>query len=297
MLEFRNISLSDRARINKALKKSDFMGCEYSFANNLAWCRLADSKICFYKDFYIICAFGTPDGVPVFTFPSGNGNYRELFNELKKFSENMGCPLKISGVTEKSLAVIENLFPDGFSIEFDRDGSDYIYRRSDLAELSGKKYHQKRNHLKKFNRYEYDFSLISEKDFDECIYFLTGNYNDKADYNFSAVAEQYAINTYFSNFRELELVGGIIRTDGRISAVTVGEPLNSDTFCVHIEKADRSLDGIYAGINNCFVRECMGGFDYVNREEDLGIEGLRKAKLSYHPVFLLNKYILTERTI
>lgn len=297
MLEFRDISLGDRERVNKALKKSGFMGCEYSFANNLAWCRLADSKICFYKDFYIICAFGSPDGIPVFTFPSGDGNYSELFGELKKFTENMGYPLKMSGVTEKSLAFIEDIFPNRFSAEHDRDSSDYIYRRSDLAELAGKKYHQKRNHLARFNKSEYDFSLISEKDFNECIYFLAENYNDKADTDFSAVAEQYAINTYFSNFSELELVGGIIRTDGRISAVTVGEPLNADTFCVHIEKADRSIDGIYAGINNCFVRECMGGFDYVNREEDLGIEGLRKAKLSYHPVFILNKYILTERTI
>lgn len=293
MLEFRNISVSDRDRINTALRKSDFMGCEYSFANNLAWYRLADSRICFYKDFYIICAFGNDDGIPIFTFPSGEGNYIELFGELKKFSENMNYPLKISGVTEKSLAMLENLFPDSFTTEYDRDSSDYIYKQKDLSELAGRKYHQKRSHLAKFNRLDYDFSLICEKDFDECIYFLTDNYNNKADTEFSAVAEQYAINTYFSNFRELELVGGIIRIDGRISAVTIGEPLNSDTFCVHIEKADRSYDGIYAGINNCFVRACMGGFDYINREEDLGIEGLRKSKLSYHPAFLLNKYILT----
>lgn len=293
MLEFKDISIRDRDRINTALRKSDFMGCEYSFANNLAWCRLADSRICFYKDFYIICAFGNDDGIPVFTFPSGEGNYTELFGELKKFSENMNYPLKISGVTEKSLEMLVNLFPDSFTAEYDRDGSDYIYRRNNLDELSGRKYHQKRSHLAKFNRLDYDFSLICENDFDECIYFLTDNYNNKADTEFSAVAEQYAINTYFSNFRELELVGGIIRIDGRISAVTIGEPLNSDTFCVHIEKADRSYDGIYTGINNCFVRACMDGFEYVNREEDLGIEGLRKSKLSYHPAFLLNKYILT----
>lgn len=293
MLEFRNICIGDRDRVNKALKKSDFMGCEYSFANNLAWCRLADSKICFYKDFYIICAFGNSDGIPVFTFPSGEGDYTELFGELKKFSENMSYPLKVSGVTEKSLVMLENLFPDEFTVSLDRDGSDYIYRRTDLAELSGRKYHQKRNHLTRFSRLDYNFSTIGENDFDECIYFLTGNYNNKADTDFSAVAEQYAINTYFSNFRELELVGGIIRIDGKICAVTVGEPLNSDTFCVHIEKADRSHDGIYTGINNCFVRACTGGFDYINREEDMGIGGLRKAKLSYHPAFLLNKYILT----
>lgn len=293
MLDFRNISLNDREKINTALQKSDFMGCEYSFANNLAWCRLADSKICFYKDFYIICAFGNSDGIPVFTFPSGEGDYTELFYEMKKFSENMSCPLKINGVTKKSLAMLENLFPDCFTFELDRDSSDYIYRQGDLAELSGRKYHGKRSHLSRFNRIDYDFSLICENDFDECIYFLTDNYNNKADTEKSAIAEQYAINTYFSHFNELGLVGGIIRIDGRISAVTIGEPLNSDTFCVHIEKADRSYDGIYAGINNCFVRSCMNEFNYVNREEDLGIYGLRKSKLSYHPVFLLNKYILT----
>lgn len=293
MLEFRHISIADRDRINTALKKSDFMGCEYSFANNLAWSRLADSRICFYKDFYIICAFGNDDGIPVFTFPTGSGDYTDLFNEMQKFSKNIGCPLKINSVTEKSLKILENIFPDSFTVEYDRDSSDYIYKQKNLAELSGKKYHQKRSHLAKFNQFDYEFSLIQEKDFDECIYFLTDNYNNKADTEYSAVAEQYAINTYFSNFHELGLVGGIIRINGRISAVTIGEPLNSDTFCVHIEKADRSYDGIYVGINNCFVQNCMDGFEYVNREEDLGIEGLRKSKLSYHPYFLLNKYILT----
>lgn len=293
MLEFRNISIADRDIINTALKKSNFMGCEYSFANNLAWCRLSDSKICFYKNFYIICAFSSDDGIPVFTLPSGEGSYTELFSELKKFSESMDFPLKISGVTEKSLELLSTLFPDSFTIQLDRDGSDYIYKQTDLAELSGKKYHQKRNHLAKFNKLDYEFSLIKEKDFNECIYFITDNYNKKADTEYSAIAEQYAVNTYFNYFNELGLTGGIIKINGKISAVTIGEPLNSNTFCVHIEKADRQYDGIYTGINNCFVRSCMREFEYVNREEDLGIEGLRKSKLSYHPAFILNKYVLT----
>lgn len=293
MLEFRQITLEDRDRINTALEKSGFMGCEYSFANNLAWCRLADSRICFYKDFYIICAFDTPDGIPVINFPSGEGNYTELFAELKKFAENSGSPLRIGGITEKALNFMTEIFPDSFTAVHDRDGSDYIYSRQALAELSGKKYHQKRNHLAAFNKYDYEFSLIRESDIDECIYFLTENYNNKSDTERSAVAEQYAINTYFSNFSTLELSGGIIRIGGEIKAVTVEERLNNETFCVHIEKADRSYSGIYAGINNCFVRSCMGAYTYVNREEDLGIAGLRKSKLSYYPAFILNKYILT----
>ncbi len=294
MLEFRRLTLGDRDKVNTTLRYSDFMGCEYSFANNLAWCRLSDSKICFYKDFYIVCAFGGEDGIPTFILPSGKGDYRDVVGEMKRFSQNMGYPLQLCGVTESSLKMLEELFYGSFTKELDRDGCDYIYRRTDLAEFAGKKFHQKRNHLARFNRLDSEFSLIEEKDFDDCISFITNEYNSKYPYGTerSAVAEQYAVNTYFSSFNELGLKGGIIRIGGNIAAVTVGERLNSNTFCVHIEKADRQYEGIYTGICNNFVKACTDGFDYVNREEDLGIEGLRKSKLSYHPAFLLNKYIV-----
>lgn len=291
MLEFRDIDISDREHIEKCLRISDFMGCEYTFANNMAWKRLADSRIAFYKDFYIVCS-QTADNTPYFVFPSGKGDYREVFGELEKYTDLLGVPLQITGVTEKSLPVFNELFPERFSVEYDRDSSDYIYLASDLSGLKGKKYHSKRNHLSHFMSLDYTFSLIQEKDFDDCISFCTEDYNNKY-HDCSSVAEQYAINTYFSYFNELGLTGGIIRIDGKTVAVTVGERLNSDTFCVHIEKADKSFSGIYTAINNFFVSSAVKDFRYVNREEDLGIEGLRKAKLSYHPVFLLNKYIIT----
>lgn len=297
MLEFRHLTLDDKAKSAKALAESDFMGCEYSFANNLAWCRLADSKICFYKDFYIVCSFGNDDGIPTFILPSGKGDYKAVITEMKRFSNSIGHPLRLCGVTEKSLEMLNEFYPDRFTIELDRDGSDYIYLRLDLAEMKGKKFHQKRNHLAKFNRIESEFSLITERDFDDCISFIVSDYNNKYDDNttHSAIAEQYAVNTYFNNFTELGLQGGIIRIDKKIAAVTIGERLNSDTFCVHIEKADRSYDGIYTGICNSFVKACTENYTYINREEDLGIEGLRKSKLSYNPVFLLNKYIVNFR--
>ena len=294
MLEFRTISLDDRERINTALRLSDFRGCEYSFANNLAWRRLADSKIAFYEDFYICCAFDTEDGVPHFVLPAGKGSYERVIREMQLFSSSIGKPLVITGVTDDSLEMFNELFSGGFTVTHDRDGSDYIYSTADLISLSGRKYHQKRNHLARFNETDHSFSLISEKDFDECIEFCTNTYNYKNSYgDHSSVAEQFAINTYFSYFGELGLVGGIIRIDGRIAALAIGEPLNSDTFCVHIEKADTSYNGIYAGINNCFAKSAAADFRYINREEDLGIEGLRKSKLSYHPAFLLDKYTVT----
>ena len=293
MLEFREIELSDKERINAALHASDFRGCEYSFANNTAWRRLAGSKIAFYKDFYICGAFETDDGAPHFILPAGNGNYKDVICELQQFSNAMGKPLVISGVTDSSIALFEEFFRGQYTVQPDRDSSDYIYLSSVLIELPGRKYHQKRNHLARFNEHEYSFSLISEKDFDECIEFCTDTYNKKQSYNdHSSVAEQFAINTYFSHFTELGLKGGIIRINGRIAALTIGEQLNSDTFCVHIEKADTSYPGIYAGINNCFAKSAAADFKYINREEDLGIQGLRRSKLSYHPAFLLNKNVI-----
>ncbi|MDE6426158.1 MAG: phosphatidylglycerol lysyltransferase domain-containing protein [Ruminococcus sp.] len=290
MLELKDIDISDKKRINRCLAMSDFMGCEYTFANNMAWKRLADSQIGFYKDFYIVCS-RTEENTPYFVMPSGSGDYTELFSELKKYSGYMGVPLTVSGVTEKSLPLFNELFPDSFTVEYDRDSSDYIYFAHDLIHLEGKKYHSKRNHLTHFRSYDYEFSMITEKDFDDCISFCTEDYNKKYK-NHSSVAEQYAINTYFSYFEELGLSGGVIRIDGKVTALTIGERLNSDTFCVHIEKADRSFDGIYTAVNNMFVSSACADYRYINREEDLGIEGLRKSKLSYHPVFLLNKYII-----
>lgn len=292
MLEFKDIELKDKERITAALRSSDFMGCEYSFANNMAWKRLAGSKISFFKDFYICCAFETNDGAPHFIFPAGSGDYRLVIGEMKRFSESTGNPMIISGVTEKTLGMLGELFPGQFTAEYDRDSSDYIYLSDDLASLKGRKYHGKRNHFSKLKDYVY--SPIKENDFDDCICFCTQSYNECSGiHDHSSVAEQYAINTYFNYFGELGLCGGIIRINGQTAAVTLGEQLNSETFCVHIEKADTSFPGIYAGINKLFAADAAKDLKYINREEDMGIDGLRKAKLSYHPAFLLNKYTVT----
>ncbi len=294
MLDFKIIDISDKNKICRCLEKSDFQGCEYSFANNMAWRRLSDTRISFYKNFYISCAFETDDNIPVFLFPSGEGDYSEVFGEMKKFSQSLGKPLKISGVTQNALKILDNLYHGEFIVESDRDSSDYIYNSSDLINLSGRKYHQKRNHLKKIDQYNWNFSVMTESDFDECIAFSAVNYNSKNGIdNFSSVAEQFAINTFFTHFREFGLFGGVIRIDNKIRAFSIGEKLNSNTICVHIEKADTSYQGMYPAINNEFSKAFAGNFRYINREEDMGLEGLRKSKLSYNPVYILEKNIVT----
>ena len=294
MLEFRDIAITDKERITSALNKSQFMGCEYSFANNMAWKRLGDSQIAFFKDFYICCSFRSEDGIPRFFLPSGEGSYKEVITAMKEYAYSLGKPLRVAGITEPSLNMFCELFPDAFTVYTDDGDWDYIYNSADLIELSGRKYHNKRNHLSRFNELGAEFSLMTYKDFDDCITFSAMEYNSKSgESDHSFIAEQYAINTYFNYFHELGLVGGVIRINGKVVAFTIGDRLNNKTFCVHIEKADTQYNGIYVGINNSFAKAAASDYKYINREEDLGLEGLRKSKLSYHPAFLLKKYTVT----
>ncbi|MGN1088925.1 MAG: DUF2156 domain-containing protein [Huintestinicola sp.] len=291
MLELRTLELSDKPQVDKLLKISDFRGCEYCFANNLAWRRMYDTKISFFKEVYVSCSFMHGEGIR-FTFPAGGGNYEEIFDEMRRFSDSNGFPLEIGSVLPSQLQIFEELFPnDSYTVSTDEGGWDYVYLSSDLAELNGKKYHGKRNHLKKLLDREYSYSPITEKDYDECIAFAALAYNQSNGYDeYSKICEQFAIHTFFENYEALGLSGGILRTDGKISAFTIGERINSDTLGVHIEKADTSVEGAYPAINYLFANDAGKDFMYINREEDMGVEGLRKAKRSYHPAFMIEKY-------
>ena len=299
MFEFREINLSDKDWINSCLKISDFKGCEYSFANNMAWRRLSDTLICRYDPFYISCSFDE-NKKPVFTFPTGvkcdeQGieQYKKLFEKLKKYAENLGSNLKISSVNSENIQWIKEYYGDRVIINADRDSFDYIYNASDLIELKGKKFHGKRNHIKRFKDNDWSYEKLSAEHFDECIEFATRFYNENDGYDdYSAVVEQYAINMFFSNFDYFGLKGGILRKDKKIVGFTIGEKINSDTFVVHIEKALGEIQGAYPTLCNEFAKANAYDCKYINREEDLGIEGLRKSKLSYRPEFLLEKYMV-----
>lgn len=287
MLDFKVIELSDRLWINELLKKSDFKGCEYNFSNNFAWHRLYDTTICRYKNFYI--SRSQKNGLK-FTFPAGSGDYKDLFIILKREAEEQNCPLVVNSVTDENMKLFEELFEGKYTAYCDEADCDYIYDAEKLRTLSGKKYHKKRNHLANFYRNNWEYSDMNENDFDECIEFAVRNYNLNQSYDDeSSVAEQYAINAFMNYFDELELKGGVIRVDGKVEAFTIGDRINSDTFDIHIEKANTAIQGTYTAINNEFAKSAAEGYIYINREEDLGLEGLRKSKRSYYPIMMLRK--------
>lgn len=300
MFDFREIQLSDKEWIEQCLKVSDFKGCEYSFANNLAWRRLSNTVICRYEDFYISCSLDD-NKEPVFTFPAGakcdsNGiqRYKQLFRQLKDYAEQQGHRFRLSSVNSEHLKWMTEYYGDRIKVCANRDSFDYIYKSSDLIELKGKKYHGKRNHIKRFKENDWSFEPLTAEHFDECIAFAAEFYNENDGYDdYSAVVEQFVIHTFFDNFDYLGLKGGVLRKDGMIVGFTIGEQLNSDTFVIHIEKANSDIQGAYPALCNEFAKHFAQGFEYINREEDLGIEGLRKSKLSYRPDFLLEKCTVT----
>ncbi len=296
MLTFREITLEDRNWAQVALKASDFRSCEYCFANNLAWHRGADTKVAEVDGFYLLCSFDTEDGAPHFVYPAGTGDLKKLVKEMEAFSNARNHPLVITGLTAETKAILESLFPEKFRYTLNRDGSDYLYDTKKFIALQGKKYHKKRNHLKQFSGYGAVFSPMTHEDFEECIAFAAGTYNEKGGYtDASSVVEQYAIHTFFSNFDALELSGGVLRVDGTLVAFSIGEPISKDTFGVHIEKADIRYHGAYTAIANAFAGHFAKEYPYLNREEDLGLPGLRQSKLSYYPVEILEKWTAIAR--
>ena len=300
MFDFRKIELTDRDEVNARLAVSDRMGCEYSFANNFAWHRLNDTLICLHGDFYILMSiFG---GEPVIVFPSGASDDavgREklisLLAELEKFITDNGHQFKVCSVTESDLEWMKEFYGNRISCSTDRGSSDYIYLSEKLITLEGKKYHGKRNHINRFMENDWSFDDMRPCDIEECILFTADLYNSVGDHKGSAAIEQYAIHRFLMNMDTLGLKGGILRCSGEIVGVTVGEQLNSNTFVVHIEKARSDINGAYPMLCNQFVKRYASQLKYINREEDMGIEGLRRSKLSYHPEFLLDKYTVSFR--
>ena len=183
----------------------------------------------------------------------------------------------------------------GLVVEPDRDQSDYVYLVEDLATLKGRKYHRKRNHIKQFKeKYSYQYVPLTSEWISECLQ-LQDTWCDlrNCDAIPSLASEALAVKEALTHFETLGMKGGAILIDGKVEAFTLGEPLNPETVVIHIEKTNPAYERLYPTINQAFLEKEWSGYTYVNREQDLGEEGLRKAKESYFPHHMVNKYSIT----
>lgn len=290
MIEFKSVDLTQKEELNQYLRNCGERGTEYSLSNLFIWgyqqVAVFPNGLAFFSRF---------SGKSVYAFPLFRDNPKEILDAILADARERGISCRITCMLEPDCQLLEQLYPGQFQFESDRDGSDYIYDINDLAELKGKKFQRKRNHLNRFKQTHEGYTVepITEDVIPEIQQLLDKWYTRHLEKNPDAdiCMEQVAIHKALRYRKELDMEGIFIRYEGEIIAMTMGGSLNDRCFDVQFEKA--TDEAAYVAINYEFaryLREKYPNLQYLDREEDMGIEGLRKAKLSYQPHHMVEKY-------
>ena len=293
MLTFKTLEISDKRWIDKILRAENSRSADYSFGTMFMWDQTFRQRVAPIGDrLGINPTYTSPH---FFAFPVGTGDLETAIRELREYAISHEWPLRIRGVTTEHRQALEDLFPGRFEFRVERDQFDYIYAAEKLASLSGKKLHGKRNHINRFlQTYDWSFEPLTPALIPVCMDMLhVWIQENSAKVGYGLGAEHNAIVRGFSHFEDLGLEGGVLRVNGKVVAFTMGEQISADTFDVHFEKALTEIEGAYPMVNREFVRlilERHPNIQYINREDDMGIENLRTAKLSYYPEFLVEKH-------
>lgn len=291
-MNFKAISLNDKAWVNKYLKESCYPGCEYSFSTMLMWRNLYHAEV---ADFGDVLGYRGRSGKNkyVYAFPAGKGDKKAAIEALMEHAKQEGHPFVLRGFTREWADWLEETFPSTFEITTSRDEWDYVYSVEDLSNLAGSKYHGKRNHIARFkDSGEWHYESLTADRVEECRAMSDKWYHAQLNIgNITVLKEKPVLNFALDHMQELDLKGGVLYLDGKVVAFTIGEVMNDDTFHVHIEKAYSDIQGAYPMINQQFVLHEMQNCTYINREEDDGVPGLRRAKESYYPVKMIEKYV------
>ncbi|NLL05653.1 MAG: DUF2156 domain-containing protein [Clostridiaceae bacterium] len=299
MLQLREVNIDDKHLFDKYITDHIPHISELNFTNIFMWRH--SYKFRFGEIDGMLCLIAVPENNLPFAFEPIGRYTKETFtkaiDEIKKYFSDKGWKLIFKRVEEDKLDYFKDYFKDDIDISEDRNSSDYLYNSEDLIGLRGKKFHGKKNHLNSFKKnYEFEYVKITEDLISECI-----RINEEwcarreCEEHKGLYCERLANLEALSNFKKLAYEGVLIKVNGKYEAFTIGELLNADTAVIHIEKANDDIRGIYNAINQQFCENRWKDVPYINREQDLGIEGLRKAKLSYNPVKLIDKYTISYK--
>jgi hypothetical protein len=289
---YKDIELSDKPLFEGYCNIVPNELSDYVFTTLFMWKDTYNIKYTIFKD-WLVMRMALPMEKEIFLMPKGKGDIKEVMNFIEQQSKDMDIPFRIFAVSAVEKQVIEESMSQRYSITPCRDYFDYVYSVKDLISLSGKKYHGKKNHLNTFMANEgISYESISSENLDQVVQ-AEEEWCKKHDCGKGETelkSEKIAIFRALENFDKLGLTGGILKISGKIAGFTFAEPVSGDTVLIHIEKADPDTKGAYTAINQVFLEKQWKHMSYVNREEDLGLEGLRKAKESYHPVKMIEKY-------
>ncbi len=292
MIDFRPVRLGDRATIERYTMPSGIRNCDLAFANMFCWQAMYRSAWAIVDGFLVI-RFHIDGGTKVgYMQPVGEGDFGPIVPALREDAHALGQRLRIIGLTDEGREQLRRAHPGQFAFASDRALEDYIYRADDLRTLAGRRYQPKRNHINRFAAAypDYRYEELTPDRFDECMALEREWRRAHEGHTSELCAEQRAMQLAFAHFAELGLRGGCIYVGERLAAFTYGSAVNDHTFVTHVEKADTTFDGAFTIINKLFAEHLPAHFTLINREEDLGIEGLRHAKLSYHPEALQHKF-------
>jgi hypothetical protein len=290
MDKFKSLSIDDKKDFDRVLTRFPAESSDFNFSNLWMWSAAygLTAQFLLESDYWLLLAQPVK-WKPFFFAPLGDwadkAKLQAVWTELKQAARTLKIQPLLRRVPRTLLEKLLRLEPE-LQYREDRNTYDYLYMAESLIRLSGRKLHSKRNQLNQFLRkYQWTYQAMDPEVVAECLELKTPWFDLEEPND-----ENEAMLRLLRNFASLGLSGGVLRINGRIQALTVGERLNRETALIHIEKANTDFDGIYAAINQQFVSRQWSHLTYINREEDLGIEGLRQVKTSYQPLRLVEKY-------
>ena len=292
MIEFKPVRLEDKQIIERHTMPSGILNCDLAFANMYCWQAMYHSAWAVIDGFLVI-RFHIGGGEKIgYMQPVGEGDFAGIIPALRADAHAHGQRLRIIGLTDEGREMIRNMHAGLFAFESDRALEDYVYNAEDLRNLTGRRYQPKRNHINRFMSEYPDFRYenLTRDRFAECMQLEREWRRAHEGHTSELCAEQRAMQRAFDHFEELEMLGGCIYVGDKLVAFTFGSAVNDHTFDTHVEKADTDYDGAFTIINKLFAEHLPERFTLINREEDLGIDGLRQSKLSYHPAVIQHKF-------
>lgn len=298
-MQFSPITLQAREVIFPRIYRDDKAICDLSFTNLYGWSERYETSWTLFEDDIVIIRFRSAQrSHPVFLLPycSDRAQWQRTVVALINYAEENNFPLVCMGVTEDCAGSVQETFPHEFVAFWDEDYTDYVYLRENLISLSGKKLQPKRNHINKFRKLypEHHYKPFTLSDVDAYKAFAD-RWMAVSDPIDGLREENRMIHRILDAAKELELLGGALFVEDEMVAITLGSPINYNTFDVHVEKALSHINGAYTVINKLFASHIPEQYTYINREEDLGLPGLRFAKSSYQPFCKLSKGTVLHR--
>ena len=294
MISFKTVTLCDKPWVDEIVRAENSPSADYNFGNIYIWDKYYRQLICRCGDRMLTKL--RYEGKPAFVFPIGSGPLRPAIEALREFAAARGYPLVIRGITDRHREQLESEYPGRFRFELEEKNRDYIYLAEKLSTYAGKALHGKKNHCNRFEaENDWRFVPLTRELIPGCLDMLVEwNEENRERLDESISFEHDALIRAFAAFERLGLEGGVLYANGKIVGFSLGEMANEDTFDVHFEKAEGSINGAYPMVCRELTRlllERHPGLVYMNREDDMGFESLRRSKLSYKPEYLLDKYI------